>query len=98
VAERSGGFALDWAIRNSRRRERFFENGSLFSGSRTGQYSADSPAPPLQNKIYVSITLSDGDNVQYMQHHMKVIGAILRAGRSDWLDGATARGDLAPGC
>src|SRR5208337_4896410 len=30
------------------------------------------PAPPLQNKIYVSITMSDGDNVQYMQHYLKV--------------------------
>ena len=29
------------------------------------------PTPPLENKIYVSIIFSDGDNVQYMQHHLK---------------------------
>ncbi len=51
----------------------WFGNGSLFGGvATTISIPPIPPAPPLQNKIYVSITLSDGDNVQYMQHHMKV--------------------------
>ena len=49
-----------------------FDNGSVYGGV-TMPISVPPipPAPPLQNKIYVSITLSDGDNVQYMQHTMK---------------------------
>lgn len=50
----------------------FFMNGSLFSGVREPIESAQiPPAPPLENKIYVALFLSDGDNVQYVQHHMK---------------------------
>lgn len=50
----------------------WFDNGSLFGGVTTPVAIPPIPsAPPLQNKVYVSITLSDGDNVQYMQHHMK---------------------------
>lgn len=50
----------------------WFDNGSLFGGAATTITVPSVPAPPpLQNKVYVSITLSDGDNVQYMQHHMK---------------------------
>jgi hypothetical protein len=49
----------------------WFDNGSLFSGvSSPINIPAIPPAPPLTNKIYVSIILSDGDNVQYMQHTM----------------------------
>lgn len=50
----------------------WFDNASLFSGVATPvTIPPIPPAPPLQNKVYVSLTLSDGDNVQYMQHHMK---------------------------
>jgi hypothetical protein len=50
----------------------WFDNASLFGGVATPiTIPPIPPAPPLQNKVYVSITLSDGDNVQYMQHHMK---------------------------
>lgn len=50
----------------------FFDNGSLFSGVvKPVAAPAIPPAPPLENKIYVAMILSDGDNVQYMQHHMK---------------------------
>lgn len=50
----------------------WFDNGSLFSGVASPiSIPAIPPAPPLQNKIYVSLTLSDGDNVQYMQRAMK---------------------------
>jgi hypothetical protein len=49
----------------------FFLNGSLFSGvAQAITVPAIPPAPPLQNKVYVSVILSDGDNVQYMQHRM----------------------------
>lgn len=48
-----------------------FDNGSVYGGVPTSVSIPLIPqAPPLQNKIYVSITLSDGDNVQYMQHTM----------------------------
>jgi hypothetical protein len=50
----------------------WFDNASLFGGVTTPvTIPPIPPAPPFQNKVYVSITLSDGDNVQYMQHHMK---------------------------
>jgi hypothetical protein len=29
------------------------------------------PKPPLQNKLYVAFILSDGDNLQYVEHHMR---------------------------
>ncbi|HTA31357.1 MAG TPA: immunoglobulin domain-containing protein, partial [Candidatus Cybelea sp.] len=49
-----------------------FDNGSVYSGVTTPiSVPPIPPTPPLQNKVYVSITLSDGDNVQYMQHTMK---------------------------
>lgn len=48
-----------------------FDNGTVYGGVTTNISIPVIPtAPPLQNKIYVSITLSDGDNVQYMQHTM----------------------------
>ncbi|HEV2455026.1 MAG TPA: immunoglobulin domain-containing protein, partial [Verrucomicrobiae bacterium] len=48
-----------------------FDNGSVYSGVVTPiSVPAIPPPPPLQNKVYVSMTLSDGDNVQYMQHAM----------------------------
>ncbi len=50
----------------------YFWNGSLYGGVATGISIPPIPVPPaLQNKVYYSITLSDGDNVQYMQHAMK---------------------------
>ena len=51
----------------------FFVNGSLFSGVASPiNVPPIPPPPPLQNKIYVSLLLSDGDNAQYMQHAMKI--------------------------
>jgi len=50
----------------------FFNNGSLFSGVVQPVAAPDiPPLPLLENKICVSFFVSDGDNVQYMQHHMK---------------------------
>ena len=50
----------------------FFCNGSVFSGV-TGPITIPEipPPPPLENKVYVALILSDGDNIQYMQHAMK---------------------------
>lgn len=50
----------------------FFMNGSLFGGV-AERISPPPVAPPplLQNKIYVALFLSDGDNVQYMQHALQ---------------------------
>jgi len=30
------------------------------------------PAPTLENKVYVTVTYSDGDNLQYAQHRMRI--------------------------
>ncbi len=50
----------------------FFCNATLFSGIRpTIRVPEIPPPPPLENKVYVALILSDGDNVQYMQHAMK---------------------------
>jgi hypothetical protein len=50
----------------------YFWNGSLYSGVAISIAVPPIPTPPpLKNKVYYSITLSDGDNVQYMQHWMK---------------------------
>ncbi len=49
----------------------FFLNGSLYSGvAQPITIPAIPPAPPLQNKVYVSVILSDGDNVQSLQHRL----------------------------
>jgi hypothetical protein len=49
----------------------FFDNATIYSGDVTPiSVPQIPPLPPLQNKIYVSITLSEGDNAQYMQHAM----------------------------
>ncbi|MDB6111000.1 MAG: Alpha-tubulin suppressor and related protein-like protein, partial [Pedosphaera sp.] len=61
----------------------YFRNGSVFSGvSRPINVPDIPPPPPLENKVYVALILSDGDNVQYMQHVMKM----------DW--GNSARGSV----
>jgi GxGYxY sequence motif in domain of unknown function N-terminal/GxGYxYP putative glycoside hydrolase C-terminal domain/Ricin-type beta-trefoil lectin domain-like len=51
----------------------FYRNGSVFSGVRPAiSVPAAPPVPALQNKIYVAMILSDGDNMQYMQHVMRM--------------------------
>ena len=52
----------------------YFRNGSLYGGvTRRINVPDVPPPPPLQNKIYVSLILSDGDNIQYDQHAMKLL-------------------------
>lgn len=49
----------------------WFDNGSLFGGVASPISVKPIPSPPpLQNRVYICLILSDGDNVQYMQHHM----------------------------
>jgi hypothetical protein len=51
----------------------FYRNGSVFGGvSRPINIPAIPPPPPLRNKVYVALILSDGDNAQYMEHVMKM--------------------------
>ena len=53
----------------------FFNNGSVFGGVRPTTTPAPAPpaAPALDpSKIYVTFTMSDGDNVQYDQRRLRV--------------------------
>ena len=51
----------------------FYQNGSVFSGCASPINVPNiPPPPPLQKKIYIAFILSDGDNVQYMQHVMNM--------------------------
>jgi hypothetical protein len=57
----------------------FFCNATVFSGvAHPIRIPEIPPPPPLENKVYVAFILSDGDNIQYMQHAMK----------TDWEDAA----------
>jgi hypothetical protein len=50
----------------------FFHNGSLLGGVHERITPPPvAPPPPLQNKIYLALYLSDGDNIQYMQHSLR---------------------------
>jgi len=50
-----------------------FCNATVFSGVKHDIHVPPIPQPPpLENKVYVALILSDGDNVQYMQHAMKM--------------------------
>jgi hypothetical protein len=52
----------------------FFNNGSVFGGVRPPVTPAPAPppAPPLDpKKIYVTFTMSDGDNIQYDQRKLR---------------------------
>ncbi|HEY8460993.1 MAG TPA: GxGYxYP domain-containing protein [Blastocatellia bacterium] len=53
----------------------FFYNGTVFSGAR-GKVKASQPRPRahrLENKIYLTMTMVEGDNLQYNQHRMRSI-------------------------
>lgn len=53
----------------------FFNNATVLSGTRDYIDSRRRPIPPatLQNKVYVTFTIMEGDNVQYDQHRMRQI-------------------------
>ncbi len=48
-------------------------NLSVLSGLRAGQerQAVKSPNGPLRNRIYVTFTMTEGDNIQYNQHRMR---------------------------
>src|SRR5580658_8539302 len=51
----------------------YFCNGTVFSGVACPISIPEiPPLPRLENKVYVALILSDGDNIQYMQHVMKM--------------------------
>jgi len=51
-----------------------FMNASVFSGGQREIRVPPAPErPALENKLYVTIFLSDGDNIQYTQHAMRRI-------------------------
>jgi GxGYxYP putative glycoside hydrolase C-terminal domain/GxGYxY sequence motif in domain of unknown function N-terminal len=50
----------------------YSENLTVFSGqSRVIKIKPAPAKPKLENKIYVSMMISDGDNIQYDQHYMR---------------------------
>jgi len=78
-----------------------FSNGSVYAGGdhriRVAQVP---PCPPLQNKIYVALMISDGDNIQYTQHAMRRIWDESEQDRGKYaLNWTIAPGlvDIAPG-
>jgi hypothetical protein len=55
----------------------FSANLTVFGGARARVSASQRRAqtPPLQNKIYVTFTMTDGDNLQYNQHRMRQMWA-----------------------
>ena len=68
--ERSGiGIGTEYGI--STIPSDFYENATVYAGmSHLINHPVVPKKPELQNKIYLAIFLSDGDNVQYCQHAM----------------------------
>ncbi len=52
-----------------------FNNGTVFGGARDHIRVSQPEAPSiaLENKVYVVLTMSEGDNLQYVQHRMRSI-------------------------
>ncbi|MCF6409618.1 GxGYxYP domain-containing protein [Pseudalkalibacillus salsuginis] len=52
----------------------WFNNMTVFSGTK-GKVKKQKPvpAPELDNKIYVTFTLGEGDNLQYTQHKLRLL-------------------------
>ncbi|WP_020580268.1 GxGYxYP domain-containing protein [Actinopolymorpha alba] len=52
----------------------FLENTTVHSGFRAPIVAQRPAAPPaLENKVYLTFTTAEGDNMQYCQHRMRVI-------------------------
>ncbi|MEY8708855.1 discoidin domain-containing protein [Bacteroides faecichinchillae] len=68
--ERSGiGLAAEYGL--STIPSDFYENATVYAGmQQLIKYPEVPKMPELENKIYLAIYLSDGDNVQYCQHAM----------------------------
>lgn len=68
--ERSGiGLATEYGL--STIPSDFYENATVYAGMQQQiQYPEVPKMPALENKIYLALYMSDGDNVQYCQHAM----------------------------
>lgn len=52
----------------------WFSNMTVFSGTKVKPVeAAEAARPKLENKIYVTYTFSEGDNLQYNQHRMRIL-------------------------
>lgn len=52
----------------------WFSNMTVFSGTKlTESAPKTAQAPKLENKIYVTYTFSEGDNLQYNEHRLRVL-------------------------
>lgn len=77
----------------------FYENATVYSGmDHTISLPPVPKMPDLENKIYIAVFLSDGDNIQYCQHTMSMLWD--NAGRGtipiNWTV-SPALADLGPG-
>ncbi len=51
----------------------WYNNMTVFSGIRAPIHQQPMlPAPALANKVYITFTVSDGDNLQYDEHYMRL--------------------------
>jgi hypothetical protein len=62
----------------------FAHNLTVFGGIRqpTGAAQQAPPAPPLEDRTYVTFTMTDGDNLQYCQHAMRRLWDMPERGRA----------------
>src|SRR5690606_23693757 len=53
----------------------FFTNGTVHSGVKADISSRIRPIRPAkpENKVYVTMTVGEGDNIQYCQRHMRIL-------------------------
>ncbi len=63
----------------------FFANATVYGQREEIRVREIPPVPALENKIYISVFVSDGDNIQYVEHYM----------RQYWDRNASSRGKVA---
>lgn len=78
-----------------------FSNGSVYAGTNLPiQIPPVPPKPALENKAYIALFVSDGDNIQYAQHAMRRIWDAYESTRGrvpiNWTI-APGLADVAPG-
>ncbi|MGN9909348.1 hypothetical protein ACTMTJ_17530 [Phytohabitans sp. LJ34] len=60
----------------------FAHNLTVFGGVRSALAAPPSPeVPPLEDRVYVTFTMTDGDNLQYCQHAMRRLWDTPERGR-----------------
>ncbi len=60
----------------------WYNNMTVFSGIRAPIHQQPMlPAPALANKVYITFTVSDGDNLQYDEHYMRLAWDDLARGK-----------------